>query len=112
MGGALSIASAALGAVDAAAPFYGIPNDQLCDVGKIAVPLQLHFGSKDDIVGFSSIADLDRLCAKLDSAGVAYERNVYDAAHAFTNTKSPNYKPDIANDALTRMVKFMQAKLQ
>ncbi|CAL1530164.1 unnamed protein product, partial [Lymnaea stagnalis] len=50
MGGALSMAAAALvPEIDAAAPFYGIPSDQLCDVTKIKIPLQCHFAEKDDV---------------------------------------------------------------
>ena len=51
MGGALSLASAALvpKEISAAAPFYGIPSPELCDVGKIKIPLQAHFGSKDTL---------------------------------------------------------------
>lgn len=33
--------------------FYGIPNPSLADVSKIRIPIQLHFGNKDDIKGFS-----------------------------------------------------------
>ena len=61
MGGALSLASAALipEEISAAAPFYGIPSADLCDVGKIKIPLQGHFGSKDTRAGFSSPKDVD-----------------------------------------------------
>lgn len=50
MGGALAMAAAALVAeIDAAAPFYGIPSDTLCDVASIKVPLQCHFAEKDEV---------------------------------------------------------------
>ena len=49
MGGALSVAAAALGVpeISAAAPFYGIPKveDIGFDLKNIRVPLQCHFGS-------------------------------------------------------------------
>ena len=50
MGGALTMAAAALiPEVDAAAPFYGIPSAQLCDVTKIKIPMQCHFAEKDSV---------------------------------------------------------------
>ena len=51
MGGALALAAAALlpEEISAAAPFYGIPSSDLCDVGKIKAPVQAHFGSKDTL---------------------------------------------------------------
>lgn len=52
MGGALSFAAAALvPEVDAAAPFYGIPSPDLCDVSTIKIPLQCHFGDQDQVNG-------------------------------------------------------------
>ena len=50
MGGALSMAAAALvKEIDAAAPFYGIPSAELCDVTTVSVPLQCHFGERDSV---------------------------------------------------------------
>ena len=48
MGGALAFASAALlpDDISAAAPFYGIPSPQLCDLATIKIPVQCHFGAK------------------------------------------------------------------
>lgn len=54
MGGALSIASAVLvDGIHAAVPYYGVPNKSLADPGKSKIPLQLHFGLRDDAKGFS-----------------------------------------------------------
>merc|ERR1711894_64270 len=84
MGGALSLAGAALvPEINAAAPFYGIPNTKLCDVSKIKIPVQCHFGEKDEVVGFSSPADYQALEEKLKAGGVDYEMFIYDAGHAF-----------------------------
>lgn len=53
MGGALSMAAAVLvPEIDASAPFYGIPSPDLCDVSKIKIPLQCHFGSEDAVCIF------------------------------------------------------------
>lgn len=113
MGGALSLASAALipEEISAAAPFYGIPSSELCDVGKIKIPVQAHFGSKDHIVGFSSAKDAEALKQKLDAGGVNYELYMYDTGHAFTNPTSESYTKEICDLALGRMVEFMKKHL-
>ncbi len=56
MGGALTFAAATLIPKDvpqlaAAAPFYGIPSPQLCDVTTIKIPVQAHFGEQDILEG-------------------------------------------------------------
>jgi len=113
MGGALALASAALipEEISAAAPFYGIPSAELCDVGKIKIPLQGHFGSKDTLAGFSSPKDVESLKQKLDAGGVNYEVFMYDTGHAFTNPTNPNYTKEICDLALGRMIEFMKKHL-
>ena len=114
MGGALTFAAAALiPEVSAAAPFYGIPSSELCDVCSIKVPLQCHFGEKDDIVGFSSPKDYTALKEKLEKAGVKLDFHTYNAGHAFTNKTGPlgNYNEEFCELALDRMAKFMKENL-
>lgn len=112
MGGALSLASAAMvPEVSAAAPFYGIPDPKLADVSKIKIPIQCHFGEKDDIVGFSSPKDYETLRKKLQDGKVAFEFYTYPTGHAFTNPSNPNYKKDICQTAFKRLVEFMNKNL-
>ena len=113
MGGALSLAAAALipEEIAAAAPFYGIPSAKLCDLGTIKIPLQAHFGSKDNLEGFSSPKDVKALTEKLDAGGVKYELHMYDTGHAFTNPTNPNYTKEICDLALGRMIDFMKKHL-
>ena len=91
MGGALSLAAAALvPEVDAAAPFYGIPSPELCDVSTIKCPVQCHFGDKDALEGFSSPKDAAALAEKLKSGGVKFEMHMYSGCgHAFTHKGGP-----------------------
>ena len=114
MGGALSLALAALipGEISAAAPLYGIPSSDLCDLGKIKIPVQAHFGSKDHLVGFSSPKDAKALAEKFDAGGVSYELFMYDTGRAFTNPTNPNYTKEICDLSLGRMVEFMKKHLQ
>lgn len=114
MGGALSLAAGALlqDVVDAIAPFYGIPDEKLCDVSTIKCPVQCHFGALDDLVGFSSPKDVEKLEEKFKAGNVDYEMNIYDeAAHAFTNSSGPNYHKDSCHLALQRLCTFMNKSL-
>ncbi|XP_025091215.1 uncharacterized protein LOC112562282 isoform X2 [Pomacea canaliculata] len=110
MGGALSFAAAALvPEVDAAAPFYGIPSPDLCDVSTIKIPLQCHFGDQDQAVGFSDPTAQKALKKKL--AKVKHEFYVYHAAHAFTNRTSPNYNEAACKLSFERMYQFFKSNL-
>lgn len=109
MGGALSLASAALvPQISASAPFYGIPGEALCDVSKIKIPLQCHFGELDDLVGFSSPKDVEALKTKLEAGGVNFEIHTYEAGHAFTNKDGPRYNKEACDLSLQRMMDFMK----
>lgn len=112
MGGALSIAAAALvPQISASAPFYGIPGEALCDVGKIKIPLQCHFGELDDKVGFSSPKDVETLKAKLEAGGVNFELHIYNVGHAFTHKGGAFYNKEACELALQRMIDFMKKNL-
>ncbi|KAK3088723.1 hypothetical protein FSP39_023018 [Pinctada imbricata] len=112
MGGALSLAAAALvPGLTAAAPFYGIPSPDLCDVSKIKIPLQCHFGELDTVEGLSAPKDQDELKARLDTGGVNYEFFSYKAGHAFANGTSPNFVKECNDLAMKRMYSFMTKNL-
>ncbi|VDI73555.1 carboxymethylenebutenolidase [Mytilus galloprovincialis] len=112
MGGALTLASAALvPEVDAAAPFYGIPGKALCDLKNIKCPVQCHFGNLDTLEGFSAPKDQDLLEQTLKETGVVFEFYRYEANHAFTNTTGPNYNKECCDLALKRMCEFMGKNL-
>ena len=114
MGGALALASAAQipEEISAAAPFYGIPKPDLCDLGKIKIPVQAHFGSKDTIEGFSSPKDAKAMAEKFDAGGVTYELFMYDAGHSFANPTSANYTKEICDLAIERVIDFMKKHLR
>ena len=112
MGGALAMASAALvDEISAAAPFYGIPGDGLCDIAKITTPLQCHFGDKDAMAGFTAPEDQTKMKEKLDKGKVPYEFYSYDAGHAFTHKGGPNFNAEATEQALRRMCEFFKKHL-
>jgi carboxymethylenebutenolidase len=87
MGGALSLAGVGLvEEIDAAAPFYGIPQKALCDPATIRKPVQGHFGTEDNHKGFSDPEAAAALGEALKAAGAEYEILMYPGVgHAFMN---------------------------
>ncbi|RKP04953.1 carboxymethylenebutenolidase [Thamnocephalis sphaerospora] len=111
MGGAVSAASAVrcADAFDGAAPFYGLPGSALCDLAETKMPIQAHFGLRDQHKGFSDKATADAYEVKLKKSGVSYTIHWYDADHAFMNEKRPEvYDPDSAQLAFERAVEFVK----
>lgn len=108
----MSLAAAALvPEISAAAPFYGIPSAELCDVSKISIPVQAHFGSADVLKGFSAPEDAQALAEKL-KANKNFELFMYEGCgHAFTNPKGPNYNPEACKLAMSRLEAFMNTHL-
>jgi carboxymethylenebutenolidase len=93
MGGALSLAAAALveKPLAACAPFYGIPPAALCDVSVIPTktPIQGHYGDLDPMEGFSDKAAVDKLEQALQNANGDKEVEIFHyekEGHAFMNT--------------------------
>ena len=112
MGGALSFLTAAtVPEISASAPFYGISKPHLADLAKITIPVQGHFGAKDEVVGLSSPSDFYPLEKRLKDAGVNFELFVYDVGHGFAHPSYPTYNADAATQAFSRMYKFMQDNL-
>jgi carboxymethylenebutenolidase len=110
MGGALTLAAAALeGRLAAAVPFYGIPPEEAADLTKIRCPVLGHFANIDD---WCTPDRVDALEKKLKGAGVPLELHRYDAGHAFFNEQRPEvFSPQNAERAWTRTVEFLRAKL-
>jgi len=100
MGGALSLAAAVkIPGVDAISAFYGIPDAAHFDVTTIKIPVQAHFGNKDQAKGFSDPDSANSLEAKLKTTGIPLDFNRYDADHAFMNATNAKYNKEIADIA-------------
>ncbi|CAG5135002.1 unnamed protein product [Candidula unifasciata] len=115
LGGAITIAVVTeFDSVDAAAPFYGIPraNQKTYDYSRIKVPIQLHFGEKDEAKGFSSPEDYEPFYAKLKEYGVPAELYTYDAGHAFANTTSPGFNKEAYELSFSRIFAFFEKNLK
>jgi carboxymethylenebutenolidase len=111
LGGALSfLAAVNCPEISAAAPFYGIPRD--VDLTRMRIPVQAHFGERDDIAGFSSPAEYGPLGDRLIAAGLPYEMYTYPAGHAFTNVSNPNYSAESTGLAFQRVYDFLHKHLQ
>eukprot|EP00887_Chlorella_sp_A99_P001466 scaffold8.g1466.t1 len=87
MGGALSLAAAQHAGVDAAAPFYGLPDPALAQPESIKVPLLLSFGELDEYKGFSDPGSAEAFAQKVNAAGGSAECIIYpQCGHGFLNT--------------------------
>eukprot|EP00282_Hemiselmis_andersenii_P019469 CAMPEP_0172031588 /NCGR_PEP_ID=MMETSP1041-20130122/19389_1 /TAXON_ID=464988 /ORGANISM="Hemiselmis andersenii, Strain CCMP439" /LENGTH=277 /DNA_ID=CAMNT_0012688117 /DNA_START=47 /DNA_END=880 /DNA_ORIENTATION=+ len=120
MGGALALGAAnLLPDVDAAVCFYGW-NKGLSDVSRMSVPVQCHFGNKDDIPGFSDKAAADELKGLLEGSGCMLEFYQYlELGHGFMNGTEwgkemnaklgrPPIRDDCIADATSRSVDFLR----
>lgn len=113
MGGALTLAACSMSSeIDAGASFYGVPDFDEYSLGNISCPMLAHFGENDHNKGFSDAATRKKLESLWKKAQVDYEIKVWPGAgHAFMNQDGPNYKPDVAKEALQETVNWFKSKL-
>jgi len=113
MGGALTIATAAnCEDIDAAVPFYGVPDLSKVPVEKIKCPVFAHFAEKDQAKGFSDCTARDNLEAAFKKGGVKYEIKTWPGVdHAFMNADGPNYNPEVAKQALAESCEWFNKQL-
>jgi len=112
MGGALAIAGAtSVSELDAAVPFYGIPDLTKFPVDNIKIPILAHFGRDDEMKGFSDVEAAANLEKTLKAAGKQIQVVIWDnCGHAFMNRDRPaKYRPDEAARALKQTADFFRA---
>ena len=99
-GGTFAFLAAARAGVDAAVSFYALGiSKYLADVPKIACPLQLHYGRKDEHV---PTAEIEAVSAAVRGRGNVVI-HLYDAGHSFFNPVRPTYDPQAARLAQERV---------
>jgi len=108
-GGMVNLLAVAAPDLAAGAPFYGVVAPT-ADVPRIKAKLQLHFAGYDPRIN----AGIPEYEAALKSAGVAYEKFVYDGTdHAFHNdTGAARYNKAAAELAWSRTIAFLKANLR
>jgi carboxymethylenebutenolidase len=114
MGGALSLLSALnVTGLSCCVFFYGIPG---ADLSGIKIPIQGHFGNKDNHKGFSDPDSVNALEDKMKNANVNLDLHRYDdAEHAFSNqegTHIKRYHPESAKLATHRQLAFFAKHLK
>jgi carboxymethylenebutenolidase len=86
MGGALTLIAAQHSKAACAAPFYGTPQEEICQVEKIKIPVLLQFGKEDKMEGFSTPKAAQGVYDKIKGAGGNVELHLYDnVGHAYMN---------------------------
>ncbi len=73
------------GLVHAASVFYGIPDLKFFPTNSIACPVELNFGSKDNLSGFSDPVAVKNLCDKLTQDGKSFKLHSYEGVRFTTN---------------------------
>ena len=113
MGGALSIMAAEhVTEISASAPFYGIPDSTYGNPSNARVPLQLHFGTKDNAKGFSDPEAQEALEQLLRESERVFEFYRYEGAqHSFANDTSERYDHASAELAHGRTLQFFDKYL-
>ncbi|GFO34906.1 dienelactone hydrolase family protein [Plakobranchus ocellatus] len=114
-GGAMTIAVALFcDTIDAAVPFYGIPNKSglPLDYNNLQCPLQCHFGEEDTVVGVASPEDYNPLRSKLTELNKNFEFYTYKAGHAFANSSGPNFNKEAYELSFSRMFSFFEKHLE
>lgn len=111
MGGALTvIAGVKVPECDAGVCYYGIPPKDQADPSQMRVPIQGHFGTKDD---WCSPAAAEALSTDLAASGVAHEIHSYEGCdHAFFNQERPEvYDAAAADLSWQRTLDFLGRNL-
>jgi carboxymethylenebutenolidase len=114
MGGALTFAAACAfpDRIGAAAPFYGGGIVNLLErADRIACPLYLFFGERDDFIPLDQVRQIE---AKLRELGKDFRLEIYAGAdHGFFNEERPSvYHPEAAGHAWNELKRFFEAHLK
>jgi len=111
MGGQLALYAAAEypDRISAAVDFYGVHPNVRIDPARLRVPIQGHFGKRDNSV---KEKDARALVRKVQAAGGSIEAHYYDADHAFFNDTRPTvYDKEDASLAWERTLTFLRKNL-
>lgn len=111
MGGALTVAAAVhVPGLAAAVCFYGVPPAEFADPGRIRIPFQAHFATRDGWVTPAVAAALEQA---MRAQGQAPEIHHYAAEHAFFNKTRPEvYDAAAAELAWQRTLDFFGRTLR
>lgn len=111
MSGGLALMAAAQGdRLAGAVAYYPSLYPDSDVLGRISCPVQLHYGTADEVTPASEMAAIRDA---LDDAGVDYEYHEYEGAdHAFLNdTYDHRYHPEAATEAWDRTLAFFNQTL-
>jgi carboxymethylenebutenolidase len=110
LGGALALAATrSVPGIAAVVAFYGLPDLPLDEYAGVKVPIQAHFGKRDDRAKPSVAEQIQK---KVQAGGGHMDLYVYDAGHAFMRSTDPQVY-DAASAALAwpRAIDFLKSHL-
>lgn len=115
LGGALSLATAALTPLQdiaAYAPFYGIPNPDVCgcNISLIQAPVEGHYAINDSLITPQRVkTEVEDV---LNAANVNYKIHQYNnAGHAFNRINGTSYNKEAHDLSFKRLIEFMTKHL-
>lgn len=110
MGGVYTLLTACHYPVEAAVPFYGMPDDLSC-LANLNCPVLFFGGERDQWI---TVEKMNRLREAFQQYGKDGEVKIYEGAdHAFfNNTRTEVYNAIAAQDAWQRMLAFFRQHLQ
>jgi carboxymethylenebutenolidase len=90
--------------------FYGPPDTDPVQLGKLGAPVLAHFGAKDDGIPPAKVTQFTEAMKRAGRELIVY--SYPGAGHAFMNDTRPSYSPEAARQAWARTLDFLQHRLR
>ncbi len=110
-GGMMSLQTAINGSekVKGCVMYYGQPEKDEARIANIKCDVLGIFGTQDRGIPNASV---DEFAGKMEKAGKKFELVRYDAVHAFANPSNPGYNKEFGDDAFSKSVTFLKARIK
>lgn len=108
LGGAWSLSASLADPVDATVVYHGAVNKKAAELKALKGPVLGHFALRETYVPPESAKAFAR---EMKAAGRTAEVYFYDAGHAFTRPKGPNFHKPSSELALSRTLAFLKEHL-
>jgi carboxymethylenebutenolidase len=108
LGGAWSLNASVANPVEATVVYHGAVNKKADELRHLKGPVLGHFATRETYIPPESAT---AFAEEMQKAGKPAEVHFYDAAHAFTRPKGPNFDPAASDLAWRRTMRFLQENL-
>ena len=108
LGGAWSLNASVANPVEATVVYHGAVNKKADELRRLKGPVLGHFAMRETYIPPESAK---AFAAEMEKAGRPAEVHFYDAAHAFTRPKGPNFDKAANDLAWRRTIRFLEENL-